>query len=133
MVNLVAETSKSIGHIFAITDHDKILQLRRINHIKIIQVSLAIEGNSLEENQITAILNGKHVLVTTREIREVFNAIEVYEKFEQWNTSSKNSLLDAHGILTKTKSAYKVTKNQPPIKLDMQVLQEEIEANRHEL
>ena len=101
IVNLVAEISESIGHISAITDHDKILQLRRINRIKTIQGSLAIEGNSLQENQITAILHGKHVLAPTREIQEVRNAIEAYEKFEQWNPSSETSLLDAHGILTK--------------------------------
>ena len=100
IINLIAKISESIGRISAITDNDRVLQLRRINRIKTIQGSLAIEGNSLQENHITAILNGKHVLAPPKEIQEVRNAIKAYEKFEQWNPVDESHLLDAHGTLT---------------------------------
>lgn len=101
IVNLIAQISESIGRISAMTDNDRVLQLRRINRIKTIQGSLAIEGNSLQENHITAILNDKHVLAPPKEIQEVRNAIAAYEKFEQWNPINESHLLDAHSILTK--------------------------------
>lgn len=41
--------------------------------------SLAIEGNTLSEAQITAILDGKPVIAPPREIQEVRNALQAYE------------------------------------------------------
>ena len=58
------------------------LRLRKINRIQTIQGSLAIEGNTLNTEQITAILEGKPVMGTMREIQEVKNAIEPYDSFE---------------------------------------------------
>lgn len=51
------------------------LCLRRINRIRTIQGSLAIEGNTLSEEQITAILEGKRMIAPPREIQEARNAI----------------------------------------------------------
>ncbi|WP_177420797.1 hypothetical protein [endosymbiont of Lamellibrachia barhami] len=59
-----------------------VLRLRRINRIRTIQGTLAIEGNTLSEAQITAILDGKRVLAQPKEIQEVRNAILAYEQFE---------------------------------------------------
>ena len=42
----------------------------------------AIDGNTLSEAQITAILDGKRVLAPPREVQEVRNAILAYEQFE---------------------------------------------------
>ncbi|WP_320176180.1 hypothetical protein [Maridesulfovibrio sp.] len=42
-----------------LTDSSKELRLRRINRVRTIRGSLAIEGNNLSEEQITAILDGK--------------------------------------------------------------------------
>jgi Fic family protein len=46
----------------------KNLRLRRINSICTIQGSLAIEGNTLSQDQITAILEGKRVIASPKEI-----------------------------------------------------------------
>ncbi len=75
------------------------LKLRRINRIRTIQGSLAIEGNTLSEDQITAILAGKPVVAPLREIQEVKNAIEVYDRLEQWNPYKEEDLLAAHEIM----------------------------------
>lgn len=57
------------------------LLLRKINRIKTIQGSLAIEGNTLSESQITDILDGKHIVAPIREIQEVRNAIKTYNSY----------------------------------------------------
>lgn len=74
IVNLVAEISETVGRLSVLTDAIKDLRLRRINRIRTIQGSLAIEGNTLSEEQITAILDGKRVIAPPREILEVRNA-----------------------------------------------------------
>lgn len=55
------------------------LKLRRQNKIKTIMSSLAIEGNTLNEDQISDIIDGKPVLGPPREILEVKNALAVYD------------------------------------------------------
>ncbi len=75
------------------------LRLRRINRIRTIHGSLAIEGNILSEEQISTILDGKQVAAPLRDIQEVRNAIKAYEQFERWNPASEADLLNAHRIL----------------------------------
>ena len=62
ILNLVAKISETVGHLSALTDTAKALRLRRINRIRTIRGSLAIEDNTLSEEQITAILDGKRVI-----------------------------------------------------------------------
>ncbi|MFM7235140.1 MAG: Fic family protein [Flavobacteriales bacterium] len=76
-------------------------QLRKENRIRTIQASLAIEGNSLSLEQITAILSGKRVIGSQREIVEVRNAIETYDRLESFDPFSTTSFLSAHGALMK--------------------------------
>ena len=75
IVNLIAEVGKALGRLSILTDAAKSLRLRRINRIRTIRGSLAIEGNTLNEEQITAILEGKRVIAPPREIQEVRNAL----------------------------------------------------------
>ena len=75
------------------------LRLRRINRIRTIQGSLAIEGNTLTEDQITAILDGKPVVAPLREVQEVRNAISVYEQCVGWSPLKEEYLLKAHELL----------------------------------
>ncbi len=99
IVNLVAEISETVGRLSVLTDTVKNLRLRRINRIRTIQGSLAIEGNTLSEEQITAILDGKRVIAPPREILEVRNAITAYDRFKQWRPEVGTELQDAHRIL----------------------------------
>lgn len=73
--------------------------LRRTNRIRTIQGTLAIEQNSLSVEQVTAVLNGKHVLAPPRDIAEVRNAYTVYDTIEDLDPYSVDSLLSAHGIM----------------------------------
>ncbi len=74
-------------------------QLRRNNRIRTIQASLAIENNTLSIEQVTAVLEGKHVLGLPREIQEVRNAFAAYEQLTNWRPYSLDDLLKAHGFL----------------------------------
>lgn len=99
ILNRHGQISEQLGRI-AERDHQaQTLRLRRINQIRTIQGSLAIEGNSLSVEQITAVLEGKPVIAPPKEVQEVKNALTVYERFEHYNPNSESDLLDAHRVL----------------------------------
>ena len=75
------------------------LRLRRINRIRTIRGSLAIEGNTLTEDEITTILDGRPVIAPPREIQEVRNAFGAYDAFPEWNPAREADLLRAHEML----------------------------------
>ncbi len=77
------------------------VKLRRENKIRTIHYSLAIEGNLLSEEQITALLENKRILGPKNQILEVMNALELYESLIKFNPAKENDLLKAHGILLK--------------------------------
>ena len=99
IVPLVAMISELVGRRSAIDASASSLHLRRVNQIRSIQGSLAIEGNTLTQDQITAILDGKRVIAPFREIQEVRNAIKVYDKIQTWAFDSEADLLSAHGLM----------------------------------
>ncbi len=99
ILTLVADISEQLGKISITHSQDIDLRLRRINQIRTIHGTLAIEGNELTEAQVTAILKGKRVLAPIKEVQEAKNAIAVYEKLTNWNPEKESSLLDAHKCL----------------------------------
>jgi Fic family protein len=99
IVSLIAEISEKLGQLSALKTQENSLYLRRINRIRTIQGSLAIEGNTLTEAQITAVLDGKAVIAPPHEVQEVRNAIKAYEKLTKWRPTSQQDLLDAHQTL----------------------------------
>ena len=68
-------------------------QLRKQNRVKTIHASLQIEGNTLTEEQITALIENKRVIGPEKDIQEVSNAIQVYEEIKSYKYLSKNSFL----------------------------------------
>lgn len=75
--------------------------LRRANRIRTIHGSLAIEQNTLTLEQVTAVLNGKQVLAPPKDIVEVKNAYESYERLDELDPCSVDDLLSAHGVMTR--------------------------------
>jgi len=73
--------------------------LRKKNRIKTLAGTLEIEGNFLGEEKITAILDGKKVLGTIKEVTEVQGAIKAYEKLDEYKFDNVDDLLLAHQIL----------------------------------
>lgn len=99
VAHLLATIGEAVGRLSTQPETTTALRLRRINRIRTIQGSLAIEGNTLSEEQITAILDGKRVLAPPREILEARNAIAAYDRFEGWRPEREGELLEAHRIL----------------------------------
>lgn len=73
--------------------------LHRELRIKTIHSSLAIEQNTLSEQQVSAILDGKRVLGPANEILEVQNTDKAYALLEDLNPYSLEDLLRAHGVM----------------------------------
>lgn len=98
IIRLISNISEQLGRLSVLADENN-LRLRRINRIRTIQGSLAIEGNTLSEAQITAILEGKRVMAPPKDIQEARNAIKAYEQFEHWQPTNEKQLLQAHQVL----------------------------------
>lgn len=99
ILKLNSEIFQKIGQLEGQDLLSRSVQLRKQNQIKTIQASLAIEGNSLSLEQVTDIINGKRVLAPHSEILEVKNAINVYDKLNEFNPLNINDLLYAHDLL----------------------------------
>ncbi|MGL5948740.1 MAG: Fic family protein [Aeromonas sp.] len=95
----VAEISENMGRLSARIEQTQALRLRRANRIRTVQGSLAIEGNSLSEAQITAILDGKRIIAPPKEVLEVQNALKAYTFLSTWHASSELDLRHAHQVL----------------------------------
>jgi Fic family protein len=101
IINLSTEIGKLLGVVEAAHLRKPTTKLRKANRIKSIQSSLWIEGNSLSEVQVSDIINNKRVLGSEKDIREVKNAIEVYESLGEFRYDNLKSYLKAHKLLMK--------------------------------
>ena len=98
-IKLIAEISAQMERFAIRLEQGDGLRLRKANRIKTIHSSLATEGNELSEEQVADIIEGKSVIAPMRQIQEVKNAIEVYEKLLSFNPYSEKDLLKAHKIM----------------------------------
>ena len=99
MIDHVAEIAELVGRLTSTNQLSTNPTLRRTNRIRTIHGSLAIEQNTLTLEQVTAVLNGKQVLAPPKDIAEVKNAYEIYERLEELDPYSVDDLLTAHGIM----------------------------------
>jgi Fic family protein len=96
ILKLITSISEKIGEVNANYLTKQSPQLRKQNRIKTIHSSLKIEGNTLTEEQITALIENKRMIGPEKDVLEVLNAIKVYEKLDSYNFSSDKSFLKAH-------------------------------------
>lgn len=101
ILKLITSISEKLGEANAVHMEKPSPELRKKNRVKTIQASLEIEGNTLSEEQITAIIENKRVIGPKKDIQEVLNAIEVYDKLPGYNPNSLTSFLKAHKLLMK--------------------------------
>ena len=74
IVRRVAAIGEALGRLSTQRERGGDLLLRRANRIRSVQGSLAIEGNTLSETQITAIREGRQVIAPPREIQECLHS-----------------------------------------------------------
>lgn len=98
---LIAEIAELVGKLTSTSQLSASPMLRRINRIRTIHGSLAIEQNTLSLEQVTAVIDGKTVIAPPKDIAEVQNAYEIYEHMDKLNPYSGDDLLTAHGIMTR--------------------------------
>lgn len=99
ILKLITSISEKIGEVNAKYLIKTNPTLRKQNQIKTIHSSLSIEGNTLTEEQITAILENKRVVGPQKDILEVLNALEVYKNINKLKPHNEKDFLKAHKLL----------------------------------
>ncbi|MDR2063647.1 MAG: Fic family protein [Candidatus Nomurabacteria bacterium] len=99
-LDLVAKIAEMVGELQGSGEYARNLHLRKVNRIRSIHSSLAIEANTLSIEQVTDIINGKRILGKPSEIQEVKNAYEAYEHLLEYSPYSVDDLLRAHKYMT---------------------------------
>ena len=98
-IKLIADISAQVERYAIRLEAEDGLRLRKVNRIKTIHSSLAIEGNHLTEGQVTDIMDGKTVVAPAHEIQEVKNAIAAYNLYPSLNPFSVKDLLRTHRVM----------------------------------
>ncbi len=101
ILEYITDISEKIGEVNASFLIKSSPALRKRNQIKTIHSSLQIEGNTLTQGQITAIIENRRVVGSAKDIIEVQNAIEVYDAISTFKFDSLKSFLKAHKLLMK--------------------------------
>ena len=101
ILKLISSISEKIGEVNANYLSKQSPQLRKQNRIKTIQSSLNIEGNTLTEDQITALIDKKRIIGPEKDVLEVLNAIKVYNELNKFKLYSEKDFLNAHASLMK--------------------------------
>ena len=100
ILRLVSEISERVGELnVMLGERMPSPMLRKENQIKTIHSSVAIEHNSLSLQQVTDVINGKHVLGAPNEIQEVKNAVQAYQLMQSLDAFQEKDLLRAHGLM----------------------------------
>jgi Fic family protein len=81
------------------TDFKRDIKLHRQNRVRTIHSSLAIEGNTLSFDEVTAVIDGKLVAGKQEEIKEVKNAYEAYDKIMTFDPYAVKDFLKAHKLM----------------------------------
>lgn len=101
ILEYVSSIMEKIGSISSFNNFSKFPTLRKQNRIKSIQSSCAIEANSLTLDQVEDVINGYKVVGPSKDILEIKNAIEAYDKAFNKNPFSESDLKTTHFIMTK--------------------------------
>ena len=75
------------------------VRAQRFNRVRAVRGSLAIEGNTLSEEQVSTLLDGEAVVAPLKDIQEARNAIQAYDRLHLWLPAREADLLEAHRLL----------------------------------
>lgn len=100
MLKLISDISEKVGKLQGYHTLRTHPELRRSNRIRSIHSSLAIEANSLSVSEVRDVIDGKPVLGSREEIKEVQNAYLAYGEIQAINPFSIECLMRVHGIMT---------------------------------
>ena len=100
MLDYISKIMEKVGEINSYINLNKMPELRKQNRINSIHSSLAIENNQLSLFQVEDVINGRMVIGDKKDIQEIKNAYEAYNKISQINPYSIEDLKLVHGIMT---------------------------------
>lgn len=98
-IGLIACIAERLGSVESSRLYTRYPVLRRVNRLRTIHSSVAIEANSLTLGQVTAVIEGERVIAPPEEIAEVKNAFNAYRLLGEYNPYSVDDLLKAHGLM----------------------------------
>lgn len=98
-VNLLAEIERLLGQYEGLHRPAPTVALRKSLRVRTVQGSVAIEGNTLTPDQVTALIDGQAVIGSPRDVLEAKNAISAYQQLNGWRPEREEDLLKAHGVL----------------------------------
>ncbi len=99
IIELTSEIMENIGQLKSVNELKKFPMLRRVNRIKSIHSSLAIENNTLSIEQVTDVIEGKRVLGPQEDILAVQNANNAYKMLINVNPYEIEDLLKVHKVM----------------------------------
>lgn len=99
ILNDIAKIERLIGRIEGLNQPKPQPFLRKSNRVRTVQGSLAIEGNTLSLEQVMALIEGKQVIGDKKDIKEVLNAIDVYDLLPEFKPFVMKDLLKAHKMM----------------------------------
>jgi len=101
ILNLVASIAARVDVLAIQSNMGKNPKLLRLNRLRSIHSSLAIENNTLSLEQVTALFEGKRIIAPPQDICEAQNAFEAYDRLLGFDPYDVMDLLTAHQILMK--------------------------------
>lgn len=96
ILSLLESVSEKVGILKSFHMDKPKAEMRKASRIRTIQSSLSIEGNTLGLDQVTDLIDGKKVIGPAKDILEVRNAINVYDRIDEFASNSMASFLSAH-------------------------------------
>lgn len=99
VLSSLSRIDHSLGRLEGLSVQQPQPLLRKRNRVRSVQASTAIEGNPLSVDQVTAVLEGKRVVGREKDVREILNVNDVYQRLDRWKASQRKSLLEAHARL----------------------------------
>ncbi len=100
-LRLVMDIAAALERYRIVMEGQSGVRLRKLNHIRTVRGTTAIEGNTLTEAQVTAVIAGKRVVGLKREIDEVKGAHAAYSKIEEFDHLQLKDILRAHALMMK--------------------------------
>ena len=99
-LTLTARIAEKTGRVSVGRSFETKPYLRKNNRIRSVHSSLAIEANSLSQNEVRDVINGKTVIGPEKEIQEVKNAFKAYDLLGSFDPYSLRDLKKLHAVMT---------------------------------
>lgn len=98
---VIGRVERLLGRYEGLHSPRPVARLRRSSRIRTLCDTLAIEGNTLTEEQATTILEGKRVIAPSQDILELRNANAVYDALPDLNPFLLKDVLSGHRVMMK--------------------------------